>query len=159
MDAFDNKYSVLATQLHKDQVDKINDPYVEHLRSTVEILLKKFPESSDFDIGAAWLHDVLEDTDTTEKDLLGYGIEKEVVAIVKEVTRDKRMTYLNWITKLANTGSKSAIRIKLCDNYHNSDLTRASRYTGGTDLITTRYTPARVLLLQGLGRVNTIKDE
>jgi (p)ppGpp synthase/HD superfamily hydrolase len=51
-----------ATHWHGDQVRKYTgEPYIEHCREIVEIL-KGVPHTEDM-LAAAWLHDVLEDTE------------------------------------------------------------------------------------------------
>ena len=84
---------------------------------------------------AGLLHDVLEDTDITEKDLLEVGIPQDVIEIVKLVTHDKidksNMTkseklelYNKDIDKIINSGNIHAIRLKEADMSDNYDIER-----------------------------------
>ena len=83
----------LARELHGDQKRKYTgEPYVNHT-VTVANIVKKHGGDEPM-VYAAILHDVLEDTPTTENELMGllmgifdnYMISRDVVMLVKELT-------------------------------------------------------------------------
>ena len=107
-----------------------------------------FPNASPAEVQAAYLHDALEDTDATEADLLAAGVEPQAIAIVKRLTRDPMLSYLDWIQAIAASGDVGAIRVKLADNADNSDPARA--HPDRDRMLTERYVPARAVLTQAL---------
>ena len=123
------KSTVIITELFKDKKDKAGQPYLWHLlrvSNKLDLEIEKI---------AGLLHDVLEDTEITEEDLLEVGIPKEIIDIVKIVTHDKidksnmtkdekLMLYNNEIDKVINSGNIHAIRLKEADMSDNYDLDR-----------------------------------
>lgn len=123
------KCNVIVTELFKDKKDKAGKPYLGHLlrvSNRLDLEIEKI---------AGLLHDVLEDTEITENDLLEVGIPKEIIEIVKIVTHDKIdnsiMTkeeklelYNKEIDKVINSGNIHAIRLKEADMSDNYDLDR-----------------------------------
>lgn len=108
---------------HGGQTDKAGAPYVDHLIRVQRHLLRLFPDATPEERHAAWLHDVLEDTAVTGRDLLAFGYPSEVVALISALSRPDIGTYAEWIETLA-TGPRSAIRIKIADLTDNSDPAR-----------------------------------
>jgi hypothetical protein len=139
--------SNLAARLHAGQKDKGGRPYHDHLAAVVEILLRRWPHAPAWAVEAAWLHDALEDTAATPRDLLTMGVSPEAVALVQMVTRPRGTTYRGWIAWLGESGNLWAIRLKLADNEHNSD---PSRRLPRSDIVERRYLPARAVLEQAL---------
>jgi len=129
MDNMYLKCVVIVTELFKDKTDKAGKPYLGHL-IRVSGRLKDSKEKV-----AGLLHDVLEDTEITENDLLEVGIPMEIIEIVKIVTHEKidksNMTkeeklelYNQEIDKVINSGNIHAIRLKEADMSDNYDLDR-----------------------------------
>jgi (p)ppGpp synthase/HD superfamily hydrolase len=76
---------------------------------------------------AAWLHDVLEDTSVTEKELRE-NFPDNVVDIVKIVSRNKSETYFNFIMRIIRSKNQLALVVKLSDLKDNLiDLKEGSR--------------------------------
>ncbi len=140
----------LARHAHANQVDKAGMPYIEHVERVVRNLLQFWPDATADEISAAWLHDVIEDTEWDAALLRRAGIAPGAIAIVQELTRDPGATYLAWIQSLAALGSTSAIKVKLADNADNSDPIRVAAIRDGADLLRHRYLPARELLQRRL---------
>ena len=123
------KAKLIVNVLFENKVDKAGEPYIGHLIRVSNRLYEEVEKV------AALLHDVLEDTDITEKDLLEVGIPLEVIEIVKLVTHDKidksNMTkseklelYNKDIDKIINSGNIHAIRLKEADMSDNYDPER-----------------------------------
>ena len=106
----------LASVRHAGQKDKGGAPYVMHV-----IRVMMGVNSSDEKL-AALLHDLLEDTETTEKELLEYGFAPHTVELVKLLSRAENEDYMDYIRRLSV--EKSAVLIKLSDLKDNKDRTR-----------------------------------
>jgi len=113
-----------AEEKHKGQYRKDNiTEYVEHPIAVAE-LVRKYKKSHNIErlVAVAYLHDVLEDTDTTYPEIVdNFGY--DVASLVMEVTSIKEMKdaigkekYLSY--KLKNM-TEWALVIKLCDRLHN----------------------------------------
>lgn len=61
----------------------------------------------------ALLHDVLEDTHTTEEDLIDEGIPQDCVEVIKILTRAEGEDYFNYILRVLK--NEDAIKIKIAD--------------------------------------------
>jgi len=88
----------IATRAHDGQLDKIGVPYIEHPAMVVSFL-RAMPEFAALDaqtqsdaVAAAWLHDVLEDTDETAEALLAAGVSERAVSAVVVLTRTEDLT-------------------------------------------------------------------
>lgn len=84
-------------------------PYTFHLDAVVNGLVN--PTQTQID--AAYLHDTLEDTDTTTN-AIHFRFGYEVLAIVCELTRNKGESYFDYIQRIKE-GSDDARIIKLSD--------------------------------------------
>lgn len=77
------KAEAFATRWHGSQVRKYTgEPYIEHCREIVEIL-KGVPHTEDM-LAAAWLHDVLEDTECSSQLIyreFGFNVVSMVIAL------------------------------------------------------------------------------
>ena len=105
---------------HKEQVDKAGLPYIFqpfHLAEQMD---------DEVSTCVALLHDVVEDTDITFENLLQYGISQEVIDILKLLTHDTDIPYINYVQKIKDSDNLPAIAVKLADLRHNADLTRLS---------------------------------
>jgi len=108
-----------GAQKHKGQVRKFDGkPYFGHPTRVAETI-KKITKDKDVII-AAYLHDTVEDTETTVEELVK-TFNKRVAALVKELTTvmgpaDNKAEYL---LKKMNSMSKEALLIKLADRLDN----------------------------------------
>lgn len=114
---------VFAEKKHKDQVDDYGKPYFEeHIVQTVAIL-RQITDDVDT-ICAAYLHDTIEDTDTTVEELeKEFGL--KVAKLVMEVTHDGEADHYGFYFPRLET--KRAILIKFADRL--SNLSRMSCWT------------------------------
>jgi len=107
----------------KDKYDKGGNPYVRHLFSVQKRFTDKYGSRDCDCVVACLLHDILEDTDTTEQELLDVVyVTERVVEVVKILTRQKAETYRAYIRRVAV--DEEARRIKVCDLEDNMDITR-----------------------------------
>ena len=136
----------IARYAHMEQTDRSGAPYIGHIERVVQNLLRRWPDSTVYEIAAAWLHDVVEDTCWDTATLHLAGIPLDVTRIIDEVSRPPQGTYLEWIQSLAASGSISAVHVKVADNYDNSSPERVASIPEGPDMLRKRYQPARVLL-------------
>ena len=140
---------------HAAQRDKAGQPYVGHLVRVSRHLVRLFPDASSVERHAAWLHDVLEDTEITAADLAARGYAPEVIDTVQAVTKspDPEMTYAQRIERLARAGTVSAIRVKLADLTDNSDPDRLGQLPEAKAAsLGARYRAAKQHLFEELDR-------
>lgn len=116
-----------ATALHSGQADKAGEPYIEHPARVVGHLLRVFPDATDDEIQAAWLHDVMEDCGVSADEMLNRGYSPDVASIVSRLTKPRGISYPGWILSLASDGGSSAIRVKIADIMDNADPRRLRR--------------------------------
>ncbi len=83
----------IAIRAHQGQCDKIGEPYIQH-PEMVASLVQSLPmfrhadERAQLDaVVAAWLHDVIEDTDETAESLKAAGVTDRAIAAVTALTR------------------------------------------------------------------------
>ena len=121
-----NKALEFAREKHKGQMRKNNTP-VEYITHPINVanLVKKYAnnkENIDDLVSSAYLHDTLEDTNTTYKELTcNFG--NIISNLVKELTNNdvlkKEMGKTKYLSiKMANM-SEDALIIKLCDRLDN----------------------------------------
>ena len=103
---------------HKEQVDKSGTPYVFHPFHLAEQMKEEATTI------VALLHDVVEDTEITFKDLENDGFPKDVIDALKLLTHNSDVPYMQYIEKIKK--NKIATTVKLADLAHNSDLSRLS---------------------------------
>ena len=106
----------LCFEAHKNQVDKTNLPYVFHPFHLAEQM------TDEISTVCALLHDVVEDTNISFKDLENMGFPKEVIDVLKLLTHNDDTPYMDYVINLSQ--NKTAVKVKLADLKHNSDLTR-----------------------------------
>ncbi|MCI6738400.1 MAG: HD domain-containing protein [Intestinibacter sp.] len=111
----------LAIEKHKNQKDKSGKPYILHPLHVMETV-----KSDDAKI-VAILHDIIEDTDVTEKDLLNAGLSKHIVDAIVMLTRTDDIDYMDYVKKVSS--NPLAKEVKLADLQHNMDLRRISTLT------------------------------
>ncbi|MDJ0986945.1 MAG: HD domain-containing protein [Desulfobacterales bacterium] len=91
-DALVRKAAEFAAQKHKGQIRKGRNecPYIEHLKSVASVIAEVGGIDDPHILAAAWLHDTLEDTETSPEELeAAFG--KRVRRLVEEVSDDKSL--------------------------------------------------------------------
>lgn len=117
-----------AAALHAQQTDKAGKPYIDHLDRVYHRLKCQFLGASEDEFHAAYLHDCMEDQGVTAATMRNRGYSERTIALVRAVSRlpeDKlKLSYAQWIDRLATSGDRGAIRLKLVDNEDNLDPAR-----------------------------------
>lgn len=107
----------IAVEAHMDDVDKAGEPYIDHPRRVAETFDDPILEA------AAWLHDVVEDTDRWTLDALREdGFPEVVIEIVDAVTKRPGESYADAVGRAAC--HPLARRVKAADVADNSDEAR-----------------------------------
>jgi (p)ppGpp synthase/HD superfamily hydrolase len=110
-----------ATEAHKGQKRWSGQPYIVHPLAVALAISNSSPIAR----CAALLHDVLEDTTFTEKDLIDRGVDRNVVEVVKVLTRKKNQSYADYILSINKGkvdsfyGAEDAIKVKIADLTNN----------------------------------------
>lgn len=121
----------IAAEGHLNQKDKGGNPYILHPLKVMHYL-----KSDDFQLMAiAALHDVVEDTDVMAADLVMMGFSNRVVCAVVLLTKTPNQTPEEYFNGIAS--NYDAIRVKLADLRHNSDVRRL-KGLGDKDLLRIR---------------------
>lgn len=121
----------LAIEAHKDQ--KYGDkPYIYHLAQVDNLVVKVYKpkglgrgepyskaigDEIDCLRAIAFLHDIIEDTDTTADDLLKAGVFPHIVIAVAVMSKKDGQSYEDYIK--AVNGNELARKVKLCDTSAN----------------------------------------
>jgi (p)ppGpp synthase/HD superfamily hydrolase len=139
-----SKARKLAERAHAGQVDKAGGRYVEHLRRVAEAVAAD-PTSPALAQAVAWLHDIVEDTDVTEIDLMAAAMPREVVAAVLAITHhpnEPRTAYYERVK-----ANDLARVVKLADVADNSDPARLALLDDATrERLERKYAAARAAL-------------
>ena len=109
----------LCFEAHKEQVDKTGLPYVFHPFHLAEQM------TDEISTVCALLHDVVEDSSYTFEDLSDMGFPQEVIDVLKFLTHDDSVPYLDYVKEIKK--NPIATKVKLADLAHNSDLTRLDK--------------------------------
>lgn len=108
----------LATYYHDGQFDKAGVPYIFHCIKVMHYL-----KTDDEELQAiALLHDVLEDTKCNISTLISEGISYRVINGIVALTKNEDLTQEEYLDQIKT--NKDAIKVKLCDLRHNSDIRR-----------------------------------
>lgn len=110
----------IAYNAHYNQFDRAGVPYIYHPIHLAENM------DSEIACVVALLHDVVEDTDIRMEEL-AKTFPKEVIEILKLLTHDKEVDYMEYIKRI----KKNAIakKVKIEDILHNADETRLDTIT------------------------------
>ncbi len=117
---------LLAIEAHEGQLRKDGSPYTRHL----ELVASKV-DGQDAKV-IAWLHDVLEDTDTTVADLQSNGISQTNIEIIQMLTKKREQCFEDYIDligrfELARKVKVADIIANLSDNPSNKQVVKFSK--------------------------------
>jgi len=109
----------ITASAFRDVTDKGGNPYILHCLHVMNKM--KYEDDEELMIVAV-LHDLVEDTEWTFHALTNHGFSKRVTDLLRLLTHDKSIPYMDYIGKLAI--NPDARKIKIQDLRHNSDLFR-----------------------------------
>lgn len=145
-----------AAKRHRKQTRSDGTPYISHPVRVAQYI-KQYKQSHNLDalLSAAYLHDTIEDTNTTHKDLkkMFGGL---VASLVKELTSDKdeieKLGKAEYLSRKMAGMSSWALVIKLADRLDNvQDIATAKtpewrrKYKAETESVLSRLEKDRVL--------------
>lgn len=109
----------IAAEAFENVRDRGGKPYILHC---LHVMNKLKYESDEELMIIAVLHDLIEDTDWEDFDLLALGFSNRVVNALECLTHNEGESYDSYIHRVScNT---DAVKVKLQDLRHNSDITR-----------------------------------
>lgn len=112
------KMLLIATNAHAGQFDRGGTPYILHPLKVMHYLKTDDEELQCIALG----HDVVEDTDVTYKALREAGISERVIAGIDALTKRPGETYEDYKERVY--ANRDAMKVKLCDLRHNTDIRR-----------------------------------
>lgn len=117
------KMLVLATNSHDGQLDKGGKPYILHCLKVMHYLKTDDEELMCIALG----HDLIEDTKVTYYELNELGFSERVIDGIWSLTKQQGLSYD--LYKEQVFANEDAMRVKLCDLRHNSDIRRLKGLT------------------------------
>lgn len=111
----------IATEAHRNQQDRYGAPYILH---PLRVMARVSSEAAKI---AAILHDVVEDTKWTFKDLEREGFSEQVIEALKCVTKQEGEDYGHFVERSASDPIARAV--KVADLEDNMDLRRMAEIT------------------------------
>ena len=117
------KMLVLTTNRHAGQTDKGGNPYILHPLKVMHYL-----KTDDEELQCiALAHDLIEDTPTTFAELKEMGFTDRVIEGIRALTKMPGESYEDYkVRVICNT---DAVKVKLCDLRHNTDVRRLKGVT------------------------------
>lgn len=114
---------LLATNSHHGQYDKGGQPYILHVLKVMHYLKTDDEELQCIALG----HDLIEDTGVTQVQLQKMGFSARVRQGIWDLTKRKDLTLAEYKHQVFS--NPDAMRVKLCDLRHNSDIRRLKGIT------------------------------
>jgi len=145
-----NKMLVLATNAHAGQYDKGGKPYILHPLKVMHYLKTEDEELQCIALG----HDVIEDTKVTYSELRDLGLPSRVIEGIRALTKVPGETYDEYKHRVF--ANEDAMRVKLCDLRHNTDIRRLK---GVTEKDIARIAKYQVFYLEIQSRLQDTKSE
>lgn len=116
-----NKVKDFSRKAHEGQFDKGGNPYYLHPEFVASLGINEDEKI------VGYLHDIVEDTEYTFKDLINLGINDECLQALKLLTHNKSESYEEYIKKIKS--NELARKVKLNDLINNMDLSRINEVT------------------------------
>ena len=143
---------VLATNGHAGQYDRGGNPYILHALKVLHYL-----KSDDEDLQVMAVgHDLIEDTNTTYSDLRAAGISERAISGIRALTKVPGETYDEYKERVF--ANEDAMRVKLADLRHNSDIRRLKGVTEKDIARIAKYHAFFLEIQSRLANKNTPKD-
>lgn len=118
-----NKMLVLATNAHAGQFDKGGKPYILHPLKVMHYLRSEDEELQCIALG----HDIVEDTGVTYLQLKEEGFTERIIEGIRALTKVPGETYDEYKEKVF--ANEDAMRVKMADLRHNTDIRRLKGVT------------------------------
>ena len=132
----------IAFVAHRGQHDRSGLPYIDHPGRIAE---RFDPVTEPVAAAAAWLHDVLEDSDLTAQELFEAGVVPAVIDVVQLLTRTPDVAADEYYARIRR--NPVARRVKLADIDDNTARWRLRRLDYDTQLrLVEKYRNARLAL-------------
>lgn len=113
-----SKAIALTSEVFKTTTDKSGAPYILHCLNVMNAM-----DRNDYELMMiAVMHDVIEDTDITVEDLMNEGYSTRVINGLISLTHIRWEPYDDYIKRVSE--NEDAIKVKLADLRHNSDIHR-----------------------------------
>ncbi len=138
--AMTKKALKLCFEVHKNQVDKTDMPYVFHPFHLAEQM------DDEISTVCALLHDVVEDSDMTFEGLAEMGFSAQVIEVLSLLTHSEDVPYMDYVREIAK--NPIAKKVKIADLTHNSDLTRMDEVDEWALLRNKKYAEALRILTE-----------
>ena len=128
-----SKAIVIATNAHAGQMDRGGNPYILH-----PLKIMHYLKTTDEELQCiAVLHDTIEDSDVSYRDLVNAGMSDRVIAGVKALTKVLGQTYDEY--KEGVFKNNDAMLVKKEDLRHNTDIRRLKGITEKDIARTVKY--------------------
>lgn len=118
-----SKMLLLATNAHDGQTDKAGKAYILHCLKVMHYLRSDDEELQCIALG----HDLVEDTDVTYRQLFDLGFSNRVIEGIRSLTKQRGQTYDEYKEQVF--ANQDAMRVKMADLRHNSDIRRLKGVT------------------------------
>lgn len=112
----------IALKAHAGQADLDGNPVILHPLTVG--FAGKTPEEQ----CAGFLHDVVEDTAYTFDNLIEMGVPADIIEALRLLTHNEGEDYLDYVRRIAKSGNRLAIAVKLNDLHHNLERGRKMGY-------------------------------
>jgi len=103
------KAEQIAREAHKGQTRWDKTPYINHPK---RVVMTFYDTEIDYRI-VSWLHDVIEDTNITAKDLINKGISVKLVNVITILSKTEDENYFDYIMRVSK--DPIATRVKIAD--------------------------------------------
>lgn len=113
-----SKMLAITATAHQGQYDKAGKPYFLHCLEVMWLLTTDDEELQCIALG----HDLQEDTNITALDLYAAGMTDRIVFGVHAMTKWKHLSYEDYKAQVKS--NPDAIKVKMADLTHNSDIRR-----------------------------------
>jgi (p)ppGpp synthase/HD superfamily hydrolase len=117
------KMLVIATNAHSGQYDRGGNPYILHPLKVMHYLKSEDEELQCIALG----HDVIEDTDVSYQQLVAEGFTERIIQGIRTLTKLPGETYDEYKVRVME--NVDAMKVKLADLRHNSDIRRLKGVT------------------------------
>lgn len=133
----------IATEAHEGQTDKAGKEYILH---PLRVMNSCANETEKI---CAVLHDVVEDTKITLKDLKNEGFSDEILRVLDLLTKRNGESYDSFIGRVC--ANETACRVKIADLKDNMDLSRLKNPTEEDYKRRDKYLKAMEMIYLALG--------